>query len=349
MDSVARQRARKVPLWFLAAALSCSVTLTNQMWVGRMSIYASDQDVKRERLHYAFLNNRRPDGVQSWSSIGANGMNIRLLTVWMAEGVRRATGLTLAHSYFLIETGAVFVCCLLLFGFLESCCGTAFAFAGLLYFGCVLPLTYVLHYFHPWDKPSLAAWLLALLFTQQRKWVYLGLVLAVGMLIKYDILIFPLLVLFVEFRRSTWRDTALVVGLLTAVTLSIYIFLQWLAPGGLEPRDWMALSARNLRDIWSYAPGYPPLLALGIPAVLAALGYPTANDFARACGLFAVVMMVTLFLQTHFREFRAETPVFVLLLPAAAYGIERLTGGAWNVRHARPMALEHPGAGARLT
>jgi hypothetical protein len=349
MEWFSRQQAQRWALWLVAAGISGSVTLTNQMWVGRLSIYGTDQEMKRERLHYAFLNNRRPDGVQSWSSIGANGMNIRLLTVWTAEGLHRVTGLSLAHAYFLIETAGLFVCCLLLFVFLEACAGTAFAFAGLLYFGCVLPLTYVLHFFHPWDKPSLAAWLLALLLTLRRKWVYLALVLAVGVLIKYDILVFPLFVLLAECRRSTWRETGLIVGLLTAVTLSIYLFLQWLAPGGLEPRDWTALSARNVRDIWNYAPGYPPLLGLGIPAVLGALGYRMANDFARAGVVFAVIVTLILFLQTNFREFRAETPVFVLLLPAAAYGIERLTGGAWRVSDARPVALEHAGAAGRLT
>jgi hypothetical protein len=348
MDSLSRHRAQRRALWLVAAGLSCSVTLTNQMWVGRMSIYASDQELKRERLHYAFLNNRLPDGVESWSSIGANGMNIRLLTVWTAEGLHRVTGLTLAHSYFLIETCALFLCCVLLFGFLESCAGTAFAFAGLLYFGCVLPLTYVLHYFHPWDKPSLAAWLLALICTQQRRWVYLALVLAIGVFIKYDILVFPLFVLLAEFHRSNWRETGLLVGLLTAVTLSIYIFLQWLAPGGVEPRDWMSLSARNLRDIWNYAPGYPPLLGLGIPAVLAALGYPTANQFARAGVQFSIVVALILFLQTNFREFRAETPVLVLLLPAAAFGIERLTGGVWKTSGTRPVELAQAASPERV-
>jgi hypothetical protein len=330
MEWLSRQQAQRWALWLVAAGISGSVTLTNQMWVGRMSIYATGQEIKRERLHYAFLYNRRPEGVESWDIIGANGMNIRLLTVWAAEGLHRVTGLSLAHSYFLIETCALFLCCLLIFAFLESSVGIAFAFAGLLYFGCVLPLTYVLHFYHPWDKPSLAAWLLALICTQQRRWVFLALVLAVGVFIKYDILVFPLFVLLAEFQRSNWRETGLVVGLLTAVTVSIYVFLQWLAPGGVEPRNWISLGTGNARDIWNYAPGYPPLLGLGIPGVLAILGYRTANAFARAGVQLGMVVLVILFLQTYFREFRAETPVLVLLLPAAAFGIERLTGGAWK-------------------
>ncbi len=332
------ERSGRWSLWLVAAGISGSITLTSQIWVGRMSIYGNDHDGKRERLHYALLNNRLPEGVQSWSSLGANGMNVRLLTVWTTEGLRRATGLSLAHSYALIETAGLFACCLLLFGFLDACAGAAFAFAGLLYFGCVLPLTYVLHFFHPWDKPSLAVWLLALLLTRWRKWGYLALVLVVGVLIKYDIVIFPLFVLLAEYRRSNWRQTGVIVSLLTAATVSVYLFLQWLAPGGFEPRDWMALSARNVRDVWVYGPGYPPLLGLGIPAVLAILGYRMADDIGRAGVLLAVVVASILFLQTNFREFRAETPVFVLLLPAAAYGIERLSGGAWKVINARRAA-----------
>ena len=325
IDAVSRQRTQRRALWLLAAALSCSVTLTNQMWVGRMSIYASDEEVKRERLHQIILSNRLPDGVESWSSIGANGLNIRLLTVWTAEGLRRVTGLTLARSYFIIETCGLFLCCMLLFGLLESCAGPAFALAGLLYFGCVLPLTYVLHFFHPWDRPSLAAWLAALICAQRREWLHLAAVLAIGMCIKYDIIVFPLFVFFAEFPRMGWWRSIRTAAPLLVMTVSIFVLLRWLVPGGFEPRPWLSQVAQNLGAMRRYSLSYPPLLALGVPAWLAILGYSSADDFARAGVQLCLLVIAILFLQVYFVEFRTEAPLLALLLPAAAFGARRLT------------------------
>ena len=50
MDSFSRQRAQRRVLWLVAAGISCTMTLTNQMWVGRMSIYGTGQESRRERL-----------------------------------------------------------------------------------------------------------------------------------------------------------------------------------------------------------------------------------------------------------------------------------------------------------
>jgi hypothetical protein len=311
--------------WLLAAALSCSVTLTNQLWVGPLTIYAGDHVVKRERIHDAILRNRLPEGVESWNSIGANGSNIRLLTVWTAEGVHRLTGHSVARSYRIIETCALLVCCVLLFAFLDARAGPAFALGGLLFFGCVLPLTYFSHYFHPWDKPSLVAWLAALICTHRRKWTYLGAVLAIGMLIKYDIILFPLFVLFAEFRRPHWRASVVTAAALFAVTVSVYVLLRWIFPGGFEPRDWISQVARNLSDIRHYGLSYPPHIGLGFPAALAVFGYSSGDRFARAGVRLCLVLAIILFFQANFVEIRAEGPLLVLLLPAAAFGLERMT------------------------
>ena len=80
-------RARR-RLWVVVAMLSATITLTDQMWVGRMSIYASDLEDRRALVHQAVLANQLPQGAASWNSFGANGFNIRLLTVWAAEGLR---------------------------------------------------------------------------------------------------------------------------------------------------------------------------------------------------------------------------------------------------------------------
>lgn len=60
--------------------------------------------------------------------------------------------------------------------------------------------------------------------------------------------------------------------------------------------------------------------------MLAVLGYQTADNFARASVQLALIIAAILFLQTSFVEFRAEVPILLLLLPAAWFGVLRLTG-----------------------
>jgi hypothetical protein len=289
-----------------------------------MSIYASSEQDKRQRMHAAVLHNTLPDGVGTWESLGANGSNVRVLTVWAAEAVRRLSGQSLQRAYFAVETAGVFACCLLLTAFLESRAGGPMALAGLLYFGSVLPLTYLFHYFHPWDKPSTAAWVLALLCAERRRWVWLGIVLIVGTLVKYDIIIFPLLLLFGAGRHASRRSDLAVAAILFLIAFSTYFALRWLFPGGAEPRHVIAMATHNLRQMVEFGPFYPPLLALGVPATLAAFGYRSSDAFARACVGLAIVLGGSLFLQTNAIEFRAELPILVLLLPAAAFGVRRL-------------------------
>lgn len=319
-----RVAAKTRSVWILVIALSLSITLTQQKWVGGMSIYHPDLRADREMLHDAVLRNRLPDSVSTWREAGANGLNIRLLTVWAAEALHRHAGISVHRSYVFIETAALAAICLLLFAFLEPLTGWPFAMTSLLYWGCVLPLTYVNHLFHPWDKPSIAMWLLALICTRQRRWWWLAAVLIVGMATKYDLLLFPVLV-FLAYRKDE-PSRVLVPRVLAflALTFCTYWVLRWLAPGGMEPRSLVAQAQENLVALRDYVYFYPPLLAMGLPAILAGIGWRAADQFSRACVQLAVILTAILILQTNFIEVRAEVPLLLLLLPAASYGLKHL-------------------------
>ena len=311
--------------WLIAVALSVSVTLTNQFWTGQLTFYASQREAARARLHHAIVTNTLPPGVLTWTELGANGSNVRLLAVWSAELLHRATGQSLARCYFVQDTLFLFAGCVLLFAFMGGYFGGATGLAALLYFGAVLPLTYVLHYFHPWDRPSLVAWLSALILARKGRTVALAAVLAIGMLVKYDILVFPGIVFL-----ATWRGEGLVRAVvrsapLLAITVGIYVALRWWIPGGFDSRSASAIVLRNLEDLRSYTVSYPPLLTLGPVALLAALGYTVADTFAKAAVELAAIIVAILFLQVYFVEFRAEVMVLLLLMPAAVYGVRRLT------------------------
>ncbi len=306
--------------------VSLSMTLIGQKWVAGSSLYAPELWESREALHNAILHNQLPDSASTWVSKGANGLNVRLLTVWAAEGLHRLTGMRVQRAYLWIESTALLACGLLLYAFLESYAGWQFALGGLLYWGTVLPLTYFHHHFHPWDKPSIALWLLALICTWYRRWWALAAVLFIGVLTKYDIVVFPALV-FLAFRKTDpWKDVVVRTALLFGLTISTFLVLRWLVPGGFEPRSEMAQVMTNLGMLRETTITYPPLLALGPPALLAVLGYQRADNFARACVQLALIIAVILFLQTNFVEFRAEVPILLLLLPAAWFGLLRLTG-----------------------
>lgn len=320
-------RTNRIAWWLLAAAFSIVMTLTNQMWVGGMTIYREDRESARQRLHEAIINNRLPPGVESWRALGANRSNIRLAVVWTAELLQRATGQPLARCYFAIESLGLLLCCLLLYWLLETCCGAPLAMAGLLYFGTVLSLTYLLHHFQPWDRPSLAVWLASLLCAYYRRWALLALVLLVGMAIKFDIVVFPLFVFLLERRRSEVRTALLTAGVLAAITGTVFVLLNWLVPGGFESGSFSARIFRNVEHLASYNLRHPVLLALTIPAALAAWGYRYADDFARSTAEFALFLSGVFFLETNFVELRQQVPTLVFLMPAAAAAVRRLSDG----------------------
>lgn len=326
-DTARTRDAGRLGWWLIVIALSGAVTLTHQLWIGQLTIYAGQRTAARARLHQAILTNTLPPDVASWTELGANGSNLRLIPVWSAELLHRATGQSLERCYFVQDTIYLFAGCLLLFAFLAGCAGRGAGLVALLYFAAILPLTYVLHYFHPWDRPSLVVWLSALILAREGQTVALAAVLAVGMFVKYDILVFPALV-FLAARRAEGLGKAIVRSApLFAVTLGIYAALRWLIPGGFDPRPATDLVLHNLDDLKSYTLSYPPLLALGVPAALAAIGYASADTFAKAAAELAIIIGVVLFLQVYFVEFRTEVMLLLLLMPAAACGFRRLVAG----------------------
>jgi hypothetical protein len=309
----------------VAGALAVVITVTNQYWVGGVTIYADSLVPGREQLHQAVLENRLPSGVDSWSAIGANSLNLRPFTVWAAEALHRLSGESIEKSYRILESAAMFGVCLLLFGFLHARFGAERAVLGLLYFGAVAPLTFFLHDFHPWDKPSISAWLVCLMLLTHRRWIPLGAALAVAMLVKFDIVLFPVLVPLAFLERTGWRRTTALTAALLCTTFGLYVLLRTALPGG-EPQHIQI--ARNAGVFLEMGIAYPPLVALAFPAALAAIGFRTATRMDQAMVIFAVLQCGVLLLITNFEEFRAEVPLLLLLMPCALVGLGRVLGTA---------------------
>lgn len=303
--------------------LSAAITLTMQVWVGSATIYSPEYQPRRERVHDLILHNTPPT-VTDWSIIGANSTNIRVGSVYLAEAIHRVTGVTVARAYWLIDTLALFVAFPLLVRLYRRGASQEHALLAMLYVAAILPLTYFLYYFHPWDRLMLILWIIMIGLVRDDRPAVLAAVLMVSMVVKFDALFLPGLYFLVHARR----DTVLAVGVRTAglfvVTFGTYAALRIVFPGGSQVADTVWQVGTNLREIVEYNIGYPPMLGLSVPTFLAAVGWRAADRFARACVVFAVGLVGIYFMNSNFAELRAMMPVVLLLIPAALAGLRVL-------------------------
>ncbi len=316
-----RQRTSSIPLHVFVFALAAVLTLTNQAWVGGLTIYDASMREKREQAHQVLLENRLPAG-ETWSGRGANRTNIRVVTVWVAEKLRLMTGQPLHRVYFVLDTASLFAALILLYGFLAMGGATSLALGGLLFTGALLPLTYHFHYFHPWDRASLVLWLVSLILIRKRAFLALMFLLPLAVIVKFDIVLVPILYFASVVTQTNWkRRLGETIGLL-AISFATYAVLRILVPGGFEPHDIVAQVSRNLSVAMALGLRYPPLLAFGLPLALGMIGLRRCDRFEVAAFGFAIFQMSVLVLLTNFVEVRAELPVLIMMLPASLKGLK---------------------------
>ena len=94
--------------WLLVLA-AASLTLALQKWVGDVTLYNPALRQSQLVLHQAILSNRLPPEYESWSELGANGTNVRIGAVYVAEALQRLTHLDLFQVYRAIDT-ALYSC-----------------------------------------------------------------------------------------------------------------------------------------------------------------------------------------------------------------------------------------------
>ena len=312
---------------FALIVWAASTTLIMQSWVGSATIYKPELASRIRETHQTIVDNRIPAG-ETWSDRGLNTTNIRIGTVFLAEGLHRATGVDVTKIYRLVDTVMLFASLLLLVVFLRRVVPPPYALLGATAFAAVLPLTYQLFYFHPWDRLSLFFWILLLMVLHSGRFVLFAALLAVAMIIKFDVILLPGLFFLITVPplhdrpgviRSVMRTGALFV-----LTFGIYWALQMIRPGGFEPVPLGALAAENLQTLRDFGLSYPPLLGFSAPLLLAAIGFRASERFVRACAVFAMLLLAIYVVRARFDEFRTEVPVYLLLLPAALVGVRSL-------------------------
>ncbi|MBM3523749.1 MAG: hypothetical protein FJX57_12385 [Alphaproteobacteria bacterium] len=307
----------------LLIVVALFVAVINTVYVGNNTIYASGLAEKRRKAHHAILTNTPPKG--GWDAQGANGVNIRVGVVYAAEFTSRSTGIDVLKVYKLLDFATLFALVIGFAAFLGRRCGPTMALAGTLYLAAILPLTYEFHAFHPWDKPSWLLWLVGIWACAERRLAIVALATIVGVVVKYDILTLPLLYVLAWTTRTERVRPILEGGTVLAAGLLVFVALNHLLPGGHAPRDAAATAMRNLADLARSHITYAPLLAFTLPLLLAAIGWPKGDRFARAAFITALLTALPLFLLTNFREVRAEIMLLLLMAPLSLAGLARIT------------------------
>lgn len=323
-------------LWF-----SASLTAGLQQWVGDATIYSPRVELKREQLHFAILNNELPGG-KSWGAVGALTVQKRVAVVYLAELLRRQSGWPVGKVYKAIDSLCLLGALLALFFLLKRWVGNTHSSIGLLYFSAMLPFTYVLQLFHPWDRLQLVLWIGLIYLVLERRPVWLALGLMLSMFVKYDTIMLPLLYGLVHFKDVHPKRAALETLALFVLAATTYLALGAMFPAPLDQTNFnsegaMKMLRSNLLSLARMGLNSPPLVVMGAPLLLALWQWPRLTHELKACIVFALFLSVTFILFSRYEEVRAQMIVLVLLLPAALQALARLLGNG----AAGPSVREH--------
>jgi hypothetical protein len=188
----------------------------------------------------------------------------------------------------------------------------------------VLPTTYHFFYFHPWDRVSGLVWLAALWGVRERRPFVLAFVLAVGMLVKFDLLFVPFLYAAATWGAGSRRRTLLITAGLLASTFGVLALATSLRPdaaGAGYLAHAREILAANVADARQSGGAYAPLLLLLLPAAcgVAYRSGPTDEHprFLRWLAPFALLHLPLYAIASMFREARAMVPLLLVLLPPA--------------------------------
>lgn len=310
--------------WLLTALWLWTLVLTMQHWVGERTIYTEDNAPKVEAAHRMLLTNTPPDS--GWGSIGMNGVNVRVVSVYLAEGLHQVLGRPVSWCYEMLDTVMLVAALALLLQYLRRFQPAAVALLAVSFIGALLPLTYQLFYYHPWDRLSLLTWVAMLMLLQRDELVSAALLLPFAVAVKYDIMLLPgvlgLQGLFRE-RRLTSR-VVFQSGALLAVGIGTYVLLNLVLGGGNAPIGIWEQVLINLEEMRAMKLSYPPFLGFAVLLSATAIGFRSAGAWAQACATFGLLLFVPLVLRSNLAEFRAHMAIVVLLAPTAMAGVSRL-------------------------
>jgi hypothetical protein len=118
-------------------------------------------------------------------------MNIRVVILYLAEFLHDQTGVRVLQLYKAVDL----ICIWLAFIILLHICANSSAHGRRLSASIFCPYLaadpFALHFYHPYDRASLVAWLLAIWCARARRFWEFSAVAIVAVLIKFDAIVLP--------------------------------------------------------------------------------------------------------------------------------------------------------------
>lgn len=306
-----------------------------QWWIGNATIYDGANTASRELMHWRILHNQAPPG-GSWESVGSNGINIRVGAVYLAEWLRALTGLRLTTTYALIDTVSLCAFLPLLFVFVRHWASRATSVIAVTSYAALLPLTYFLYAYHPWDRLSALTWLAGLwLIATNRPW-WLAALLLPASLMKYDVSMLAFVYWLAWIDRKHWLRVSFLTILCIFTGIGTFIALLIMLPGGFETRSMLEQVATNLQVLRTLPVAWPPLLFLAPLVIPVWTGLRRGERIIRVFAAFGVCFIVFAALTANMAEVTSFTPAILSFLPAAAVGVEAMLAPGPARRDRRP-------------
>lgn len=310
-------------LWLLA-----SVTIGLQTWLGDTTIYTAELEGPRARLHFAILANEAPNG-GTWAAAGALSIQKRVGVVYIAEGLRRVTGLAVGKIYKLLDSIFLFIALVALFFYLRTWLPDIYCLLGVMYLCANLPLTYFFQLFHPWDRLQLALWILLLYLVATRKPILLAIGLVASVFVKFDTILLPILYGMVYFRGGDRVAVLAETLILLALSFGTYILIGQAFPDPNETSRFSMAAiglqlSSNVQKLAAMNVKFPPLLVYALPACLALIELRRKGIFALASVVFGLGLTVVYILLTNYEEVRTNIVVLILFMPAALLTVKSL-------------------------
>ncbi len=309
--------------WLLA-----TVTIGLQAWLGDITIYSAKLEGPREDLHFAILANKAPNG-GTWAEVGALSTQKRVGVVYIAEGLRRVTGLAVGKIYKLLDSIFLFISLLAFFLYLRIWFSDIYCLLGVMYLCASLPLTYFFQLFHPWDRLQLAIWILLLYLVATRKFVPLAVCLVASVFVKFDTILMPLFYGMIYFRGNSKKTAAYETLFLMFLSFGTYILIGYAYP---DPNEISRFSldaigqqlSTNLQKLAIMHVKFPPLLVYALPAILALIDLRRKGVFTLFSVVFGFALTIVYILLTNYEEVRTNMVVLILFIPAALMTLKTL-------------------------
>ena len=167
-----------------------------------------------------------------------------------------------------------------------------------------------------------------------------------SILIKYDIKVLPILYLIYNYDQKNKLRIILNTFLLLLLSFGTHKLLQHIYPvystgavaissgSSLLPKFYspyyIQKIALNLKYLVKYNLAHPFFAVFILPLILSVMHFNKKERFVKSSVIFAILLFIPHFVLVNFREFRAQTMILMLIMPAALLSLKYIIEGISN-------------------